>query len=254
VATIGPHEPYCGHNGGTVKPQRDHATRYGCERVGADRLAVLRCHAMPDADLQRKQATRWRFVNAVYDMTDGNPRMAVVAQEASDRAGVAYLREGDLAVGYLVGEGLLTESLINFDTNARSGLYRMVAITHKGVKEVEEVRASDGKKDTEHFSAAAIHFHGPVGSVQAGGHGNTAHVSQVVQTPAGDVVTLVEQLHAKAKEHGDPDAIASAEKALERARAGDLEKVRFHAAALNTVAALTPFANRILTAITGIGA
>jgi hypothetical protein len=69
-----------------------------------------------------------------------------------------------------------------------------------------------------------------------------------------DLVSLAEQLRAKAREHGDEDAIAAAEKAHAHAQAGELEKVRLHASPLSKIAALAPLANAVLTALAGVGA
>ena len=72
--------------------------------------------------------------------------------------------------------------------------------------------------------------------------------------PPDDLVGLVGQLHAKAREHGDENAIAAAAKAHEHAQAGDIEKVKLHTERLTTIAALAPLANAILTAIASVGA
>jgi soluble cytochrome b562 len=69
-----------------------------------------------------------------------------------------------------------------------------------------------------------------------------------------DLVSLVGQLHAKAHEHGDKDAIAEAEKAHQHAQAGNVEKVRFYTESLKRFAALAPLANAILSAIADVGA
>jgi hypothetical protein len=72
--------------------------------------------------------------------------------------------------------------------------------------------------------------------------------------PSDDLVTLVGQLHAKAHEHGDEDAIAAAEKAHQHAQAGQVERVRFYTERLTKIAALAPLANAILTALADVGA
>ncbi len=73
-------------------------------------------------------------------------------------------------------------------------------------------------------------------------------------TPPDDLVSLARQLHAKAQEHGDPNALAAAEKAHQHAQAGDVEKVRLHTERLTKFAALAPLANAILTALADVGA
>jgi hypothetical protein len=69
-----------------------------------------------------------------------------------------------------------------------------------------------------------------------------------------DLVSLVEQLRTKAREHGDETAIAAADKAHEHAQAGQLEKVRLHASPLSNIAALAPLANAVLNALASVGA
>lgn len=198
------------------------------------------------ASLERKQAARLRVLKAIYDMTDGQTNAYASEAELYEHAGLAS-DEGSMAVDYLVHEDLLSRMSVDD-----------IGITHFGVREVEAALADNGAAGTEHFSPGAItlvqNFHAPVGSVQTGGQGNTANVSQTVGVHSGDVVKLAEQLLERTREHGDADAIAAADRAHEHARAGQLEKVRFHVAALNTIAALAPLANAVLSAIANIGA
>jgi hypothetical protein len=208
---------------------------------------------MADADLQRKQAARWRFINALYDVTDGSPALPVVAEQISRRAGLDS-REGVAAVDYLAGEGLLTQNFINFSTATHAGLNRMVAIAHKGVKEVEEARAGGGKNDTEHFPRVVQNFHNStIGAVQIGGQGNMAQATQTVGLPAGDVVALAKTLLEKAREHGDDEAIALADKAHEHAAAGRFERMKVYVQGLTAIAALVPYAKPLLDMLANVG-
>jgi hypothetical protein len=69
-----------------------------------------------------------------------------------------------------------------------------------------------------------------------------------------DLVTLTASLRDAARAHGDPAAIAAADRAHDHAQAGDHAKVRSHLVSLQTVAALTPLVNAISNALAAIGA
>jgi hypothetical protein len=197
------------------------------------------------ADLQRRQAARWRLLKAVYDIADGRTGKPVPMPAAYDSAGLEQ-DEGKATFDYLRGEGLLDQNTVLF-----------LLLTHPGVKEVEEVLSNGGARGTEHFAAGTMqfvqNFNAPMGSVQTGGHGNTAHVSQTVGMASGDVLELTKQLHAKAEEHGDEDAIALAQKAHEHATAGKFEKVRMHVQGLTAIAALAPYAKTVIDALANVG-
>ncbi len=196
---------------------------------------------------EQREAARLRLLDAVYELTEGNPHGRIEMAEAFEAAGLSY-PEGRSAAQFLARENLLGED---------SG--HTLHITHSGVKEREQAIAGGGEKATEHFPAATIlhvvqNFHGAVGSVQTGGQGNIANVHQSVGIAGADIVQLTEQLRDAAREHGD-FVLKTAERVHELAKSKEPDKteMKFLLKGFETIVALAPLANAVAVAIAGVG-
>jgi predicted transcriptional regulator len=194
------------------------------------------------AERQRRAEERGNLLAIVFQMTRGNVHARVPMQRVFEEAALSY-EEGRAISNYLYREGLLVE-----DQGHTLG------IQHEGVKAYEESLDEPGEPAAP---PVVIHqtFHN-VGSIQTGGRDNVAHVSQAVGVPSGDLVSLVAQLRAKAHEHGDEVAIATADKVHEHASSvpPNTEKMTLYLKMLTAVAELAPYASAALHAISGVGA
>ncbi len=142
--------------------------------------------------LQEKKATRFRFLNALYEETDGNEACLVDMWELGERLGLDQ-RQTDSAVEYLKGEYLLSIETMGGH----------VAITHAGVLEIEEAM-SDPTQPTEHFPAAATINVITIGTMSGGTVQQAgSHSTQTVTTNGvADIRSFLEALKANVGQLG----------------------------------------------------
>lgn len=125
--------------------------------------------------LRRKQEERLEFVRAVYIATDGRTDHPVSIEDVSRRIGLDPMLT-EPVVEYLTGEQLLVASKANGNGK--------VALTHRGVLEVEQAIHSPGQ-DTEHFPSVVVQqvFNAPVSSVKVSNQAK-ARIGQAPNTEA----------------------------------------------------------------------
>lgn len=203
--------------------------------------------------LLQKEAERLRVLDALYELTDGNPHAAALMTDVYEKAGV------DWATGSAAYQYLQSERLVVGHTSHR------LAITHSGVKEREAAIAGLGAKGTEHFPQAVVqhviqHFNAPVyGAIQTGGHGNVANVKNTAGTPAGDLASLLTQLreHAHALPDGERElALDHVDRLHQEASADSPNTLRMKMwlEGLKVFGPLVPIVAQVMTALAGVGA
>lgn len=114
--------------------------------------------------LTKKKKDRFRFLNRLYERTEGDSMALEDMWEIGTELGMSSL-ETERAVEYLVGEGLATHR----------GIGGVIEITHAGVVEVEGA-LSQPEKPTHYFPPVVniLHVQSMVGSqIQQGNHGST---------------------------------------------------------------------------------
>jgi len=177
-----------------------------------------------DPIVLQKQARRLEFLNALYDLTDGNPRkvgpieevVAVIKATAAEALEIA---------SYLHREGLV--ALVN----------RRLTITHAGAKLIEGARTGS-LNETEHFRQTVIynvlHNTGSItgSTIQQAGHDarQSVGVNQEVRSLLADLLRDLRAELARApnsdeKSYVTADARAIEEElALPKPRAGTLKE------------------------------
>lgn len=126
--------------------------------------------------IEEKKRIRFILLQKLYQLLDGNER-------ASYRAGTFYKELSDLGIA-------TNDAQEAFVWLQREGLAKQmgmgtVAITHDGVREIEEAQDNPAN-GTDHFPLALIqnvNFYGTVGGVQTGSD-NTMNVAQQFNAPA----------------------------------------------------------------------
>lgn len=118
--------------------------------------------------IKAKQEKRFRVLNRVYELTDGDANSSIDSNQLAQEIQLDD-NEVDLLIDYLVNEGLLERPFI--------GSY--IAITHVGVKEVEDFLRNP-QRGTQHFQHAQVtnNFYAPVGVAQTGVNTATVHMGQ----------------------------------------------------------------------------
>jgi hypothetical protein len=229
-------------------------TEYGIAASGVrfERETGTRTMVEKLDDVQSKEAHRLSLLDAAYEGTNGNTLATVPKHDAYKTAGLSY-QDGGNAFQYLKDEGLLHEKAAG-----------NLGITHDGVKEREAAISGKGAQATLHFSQPVVqnfvHIHAPVhGSVQVGGQDNVATVRNVAGVRSTDLVELVKLLHSEVKEL-PPEfrelAVTATEKLREHVEAvnPNTSAMTFYLKSLETIAALAPTVNRIMQALSNIGA
>jgi hypothetical protein len=206
------------------------------------------------AELEQLQALRLRVLEAVYEQSGANPHRPVEMADVFKQAGVEWLA-GDKAYRFLQSERLLVGEASH-----------RLAITHEGVKEIEEVVAKRGREQTgtAHFLPQVINvvqnFHAPMtGAVQVGGQGNVATVKNASGATGGDLVALVTELreHASALPDGEREvALEHVEKLHSEASSGSANELRMKVwlAGLRLFPSLLPILERVAESLSSIGA
>jgi hypothetical protein len=150
--------------------------------------------------ITKRLAARYTVLRALYDATGGDESSFFDDDALAHRTGLGR-EEVANALDYLADEGLV---------NALIG--GQVALTHEGIREVEQASARPAK-GTAHFPPASITFHqtfnAPVGAVQSGA-GATANVIQNVGMAGPEVATLIAEIRK-----GLPPASVEAREALD---------------------------------------
>lgn len=139
--------------------------------------------------LKEKQRIRFQFLNALYEMTDGNTDKLIQGYDVAKKIGLAEKNEKAIsAVNFLIGEHLIK------DANIVSGPLGVLQITHSGVLEVENA-VSRPNQPTQHFMPInVLHVHQMIGStIQQGTIASTQSVSISLQN-SNDISKFVEQL------------------------------------------------------------
>jgi hypothetical protein len=202
--------------------------------------------------IDERIAQRLQLLQAVYVLTGGNSNNAVMFNAAYRLAGLDD-SAGTLARTYLQDEGLLEH-----DGGQR------VAITHAGAKECEEAFGGRGTLETRHFPSDVIQhviqIHGHnYGAVQAGGHGNVSTVTSRSGAKLSDLAPLFAEMRQTAQslagDHRD-EALAVLDKLKTQA---ELDKpnhtlVTMYLKGLSAFVELAPVANRLLEALSNVGA
>lgn len=120
-------------------------------------------------DIAKRQADRWRVMNAIFDASDGSETVQVRPGFAFKELGLTEREQAD-ACNYLIGERLIRVAA-KFE---ESDLPVIVHITHRGIVEMEH-SLSAPDKPTEHFPPAlsVINVFGSVtaSTIQSGSPG-----------------------------------------------------------------------------------
>src|SRR6267154_1098308 len=114
--------------------------------------------------LEEKRANRFRFLNAVYELTDGQRQSMVSMWEIGDGLNLSRDEVAN-TVQYLVGESLVEHIAMGGE----------IGITHYGIVQVEEA-LSEPERPTHYFPPVVniMHVHSMVNSqVQQGSHGSS---------------------------------------------------------------------------------
>lgn len=114
--------------------------------------------------LTKKKSDRFRFLNRLYEMTDGNTSNIVSMWDVGDTAQLSR-NEAENVVNYLVGEHLLEHRTLGGG----------IAITHHGIVEVERA-LSTPESPTHYFPPVVniVNVQSMIGSqIQQGTHGST---------------------------------------------------------------------------------
>ena len=142
--------------------------------------------------LQAKKILRGKYLNALYDATDGHSRVHVDMFDTGTNLG--FTREEVNAVAIFLKE----EGLLEFVNVGGS-----IAITHQGVREVEQAR-EEPTQPTEHFPALNI----IIGNINNSQVSQSSPSSQQKQTGTftlqnnADIDKFVSQLKANAQDLG----------------------------------------------------
>ena len=136
--------------------------------------------------LTKKKTDRFRFLNCLYERTDGDYHAFEDMWEVGAEVGLTS-DETDRVMEYLNGEGLATHRAIG----------GAVAITHAGLQEVE--RALSAPEAPTHYFPAVVNIlqvQSMVGSqIQQGSHGSTQTQSQTItQNEVAAIQALVTAL------------------------------------------------------------
>lgn len=136
--------------------------------------------------LTQKKARRFRFLNGLYEKTDGNEEDIVDMWELGSEVGLSR-EETDSVVQYLVGENLLQYVAIG----------GAIGITHYGVVQVEQA-LSEPSRPTEYFPPLVniVNIGTMSGSSVQQGGGNSnfdAFVQSVDQAALTDVVRQLKE-------------------------------------------------------------
>lgn len=145
--------------------------------------------------LKDKQRIRFQFLNALYEMTDGNTDKLIQGYDVAKKIGLTEKDEKAIsAVNFLRGEYLIE------DANIVSGPLGVVQITHNGVLEVENA-ISRPNQPTQHFLPInVLHVNQMIGStIQQGTIASTQNASISLQN-SKDISNFVEQLSRSVSE------------------------------------------------------
>jgi hypothetical protein len=159
-----------------------HAGIVEAERIISEERDALRAYGAwareDEIKVQEREALRFKTLRRLYELSRGDAHRAVTFDNLQKAAGIDEDQWWAI-FDYLTREGLMRE--------AHSGA---VAITARGVDEMERAEHRPDKA-TEHFSTQVTqHFHGAVGAVQTGSH-STAHVTQNIGAEIADVLKLL---------------------------------------------------------------
>jgi hypothetical protein len=162
--------------------------------------------------LTKKKTDRFRFLNRLYERTDGDYLALEDMWEVGADVGLTS-EETERVMDYLNGEGLAMHRAIG----------GAVAITHAGLREVESA-LSVPEAPTHYFPAVVnvLQVQSMVGSqIQQGSHGSTQTQSQTItQNELTAIQTLVAALQAELEAIGlGADAKAEAEAELQTLKA-----------------------------------
>lgn len=135
-------------------------------------------------DINEKQALRYKFLNKLYDLTEGNgdPKRIVIYTPFASELGIDKNKIHDIVL-YLANEGLL-------EKRTRNG----IRISHSGIKEIEEARSNPGK-GTEHFPPInVIHVQSMTNSVIQQNSTNAIQNVKYHVENREDIASFIEEL------------------------------------------------------------
>lgn len=162
---------------------------------GESRSAVTRRKGVVMGSLEEKRAQRLQFMNELYDAVDGLEGDFVDMDKFLGRLGFDFAREDDAnkfqnIAKYLRGEGLI--KTIDVESGA---VVLGVALTHEGVREVEEARG-EPDKPTDHFAPVNVVYAGTMinSAIQQGSPGATQSLTVVNQNSLQDLKGFVRSL------------------------------------------------------------
>lgn len=133
--------------------------------------------------VEEKKAIRFRFLNDLYDRTDGSTRKTSMLEELGAPLGL------DRSAAYEVASYLAREGLLKVATLAGH-----IQITHQGIKEIEEAR-SNPSRPTEHFPAInLIHVGSMIGSTIQQGSPGASQAVQVSNPADRELLSLLTEI------------------------------------------------------------
>lgn len=150
--------------------------------------------------LAQKQENRFKFLNRLYEITDGHRMATENAFKLGQELGFSE-EEADNIVGYLDGEGLIECRTIDGE----------ISISHRGVLEIEQAHRRP-EKETEHFPPrVSIINIGTVKNSQIQQGTINSHQHQTISSSADIEAIILELLACLKKSQLSEDQVAIAE-------------------------------------------